>query len=358
MRPLWPPLVRADRAAKARARAAADAKVQPRIPLTHHEILALAEPFCRSGRHVDLAASDRLARRICFQTRLRPDGPDDAAHLTEALVLDNPGRAHYRLTRILADAAGRVATLRAAGPDPGALLERIDAVPPSQQFVALAGLCVTRSYRIEEHVAPRGTSAGSDRRRVHLVLLRAETEFDGMRIALDPQVGQGMPAELSLETSPECPLALPEDLLMVLGAAWRPLQRWEQGWRAHLRIPAQEPRRTPDVESKLERTLVHLVATLRGAPSDFHHRWARERWQTFLGRIGGLIALVAMVVATPAMILMLTAPGAPLRVLAFGLPALAALLVLARHEDSVLRRPPRPAPLPEDAWGRQARSEE
>ena len=36
-------------------------------PLTHHDILALAEPFARRGRRVDLAASDRIARRVVFQ---------------------------------------------------------------------------------------------------------------------------------------------------------------------------------------------------------------------------------------------------------------------------------------------------
>ena len=36
------------------------------IPLTHHEILGLVEAFSRSGRQVDLTASDRAARRLVF----------------------------------------------------------------------------------------------------------------------------------------------------------------------------------------------------------------------------------------------------------------------------------------------------
>ena len=40
-------------------------------PLTHHDILALAEPFARRGRRVDLAASDRIARRVVFQEMQR-----------------------------------------------------------------------------------------------------------------------------------------------------------------------------------------------------------------------------------------------------------------------------------------------
>ena len=36
-------------------------------PLTHHEIMSLVAPFARSGRHVDLAASDRPQRRLAFK---------------------------------------------------------------------------------------------------------------------------------------------------------------------------------------------------------------------------------------------------------------------------------------------------
>ena len=38
-------------------------------PLTHHEILELSEPFVRRGWRVDLAATDRMARRLVFQRR-------------------------------------------------------------------------------------------------------------------------------------------------------------------------------------------------------------------------------------------------------------------------------------------------
>src|SRR3954453_22205961 len=36
-------------------------------PFTHHEILGLIEPFVRSGRHVDLASSDRINRCLMFK---------------------------------------------------------------------------------------------------------------------------------------------------------------------------------------------------------------------------------------------------------------------------------------------------
>jgi hypothetical protein len=52
-------------------------------PFTHHEILALVEPFARRGRRVDLAASDRVARLIAFRptapSRQAARAPDAAA---------------------------------------------------------------------------------------------------------------------------------------------------------------------------------------------------------------------------------------------------------------------------------------
>uniref|UniRef100_UPI00359410C6 hypothetical protein n=1 Tax=Thiocapsa sp. TaxID=2024551 RepID=UPI00359410C6 len=259
MRPLWPPRLKRDKPRKSGH--TADARRQPRIPLTHHEILALAEPFTRRGRHVDLAGSDRLARRILFRPAEHPGTPDGPGALTETLVLENPGRQHFRLIRTLTDAAGRVATLRSDGPDPKVLIERVDAVDPRRQFPSLGGVCVACSYRVDPDPDADGGSNGKGR----LVLLRASTALDGIGVELDARVGHGMPAEIRLLPTPQRTFRPPEDLLSVLGWAWRSLRPFDAGWRAHLRIPAAEPARTPDIEAKLARTLEHLVATL-GAP--------------------------------------------------------------------------------------------
>ena len=42
------------------------------LPLTHHEILGWIAPFTRQGRQLDLAASDRLERRLRFKTIEHP----------------------------------------------------------------------------------------------------------------------------------------------------------------------------------------------------------------------------------------------------------------------------------------------
>nr|WP_141657357.1 hypothetical protein [Thiocapsa sp. KS1] len=344
MRPLWPPRLKRDKPPKPER--TEDARRQPRIPLTHHEILALAEPFTRRGRHVDLAGSDRLVRRIHFKPTEHSGTPDHPGALTETLVLENPGRQHFRLTRTLTDAAGRVAILRSDGPDPKLLIERVDAVDPRRQFPTLGGVCVACSYRVETDPDTDGGSNGKAR----LVLLRASTDLDGIGVDLDAQVGHGMPAEIRLLPTPQRTINPPEDLLAVLGWAWRSLRPIDRGWRAHLRIPAAEPARTPDVEAKLARTLEHLVATFGAQPADFHRTWLRQRWSASARRTLGLMAVASLLVIGPA-ILMFGAPeGSPLRLLSFLMPALLVMILVSRHESPNLKIPPLPRPLPGNAW--------
>ncbi|UHD14361.1 hypothetical protein [Thiocapsa bogorovii] len=344
MRPLWPPPVKRNKPPKVGR--TEDARRQPKIPLTHHEILALAEPFTRRGRHVDLAGSDRLARRILFKPTGYPDTPDVPGGLTETLVLESHGRRHYGLIRTLIDAAGRVATLRSDGPDPEALIEQVDAVDPRRHFPSLGGVRVACSYRIETEPGADGSADGTSR----LVFLSASTDLDGIGLELDARVGHGMPAEIRLLPAPQRTIRPPEDLLAVLGWAWRSLRPFDTGWRAHLRIPAAEPARTPDVEAKLARTLEHLVATLGSPPADFHRTWLRQRWFALARRTLGLMTVAGLVVIGPG-ILMFGAPeGSPLRLLSFVMPALLILVLIARHEAPSMKITPLPRPLPAGAW--------
>ena len=76
----------------------------PSPPLTHHQILALVAPFTRSGRTVDLAASDRLARTLRFRPRtievvdgLAADTAERIGPLTETLQLECHASGSHRL---------------------------------------------------------------------------------------------------------------------------------------------------------------------------------------------------------------------------------------------------------------------
>ncbi|MBK1646289.1 hypothetical protein CKO25_16875 [Thiocapsa imhoffii] len=349
MRPLWPPLFKRDiRVIRTRAHVQAeqDSRRQSRIPLSHHDIIALAEPFTRSGRQVDLAASDRLARRIQFKPTHHRAETDGATLLTEHLVLEHLGRRHFRLTRILTNAAGQQATLRGDGPEPGRLLVQIDRVPVARHVQRIGGATLVINYRIEsDSNAPAEPSDTP-----HLVFLQATTTLDGLVMTFDAQVGHGMPAEIDLAPDPERSLDLPPDLFAVLGRAWRPLRRTAHGWRAPLRIASNEPARTPDLEAKLARTTEHLIDTFAHPPAHFHTTWRRERWFAFLREAIGLLLVIGLFLLGPALLLLDASEGSLIRLLSFVMPALLVLFLIARHESPVMRIPPRPEPLPADAW--------
>ena len=73
-------------------------------PLTHHEILALVEPFSRQGRQVDLAGSDRTARKLLFKPVERVLTAPDLPALRETLELESLGTGSFKLTRVLTGA--------------------------------------------------------------------------------------------------------------------------------------------------------------------------------------------------------------------------------------------------------------
>ena len=125
-------------------------------PLTHHDILALAEPFARRGRRVDLAASDRIARRVVFQELQR-------GALREVLQLDDLGTGTRQLTRTLTHPGGLQATLEAMGPSPQELLDRIEAVAPDSQFSEGEGFVVAHFATSQPSAVQRIVSGGGSR---------------------------------------------------------------------------------------------------------------------------------------------------------------------------------------------------
>ena len=177
----------------------------PANPLTHHEILALVEPFTRHGRHVDLAASNRIERRLAFKpidhpaeaaasNRLERAPAADAheaggtaagapapgvdavgaltgsAGLRETLELENPEPGLFRLTRVLMRPGGLEARLETEGPHPDELLGRVESVAAQRQFRLGPGFLIAHSHRLEASAgaAPRGAPSGSDHSRTVL----------------------------------------------------------------------------------------------------------------------------------------------------------------------------------------------
>ena len=116
-------------------------------PLTHHEILELAEPLVRRGRSVDLAASDRSARELAFRARA-VDASGGVGALTETLRLSPAGSGGWKLTRTLVGTDGLESVLLAEGDDIARLADEIDTVPASRQRPCAAGVQLALSHRL------------------------------------------------------------------------------------------------------------------------------------------------------------------------------------------------------------------
>ena len=185
------------------------------IPLTHHEMIGLIAPFARTGRHVDLAASDRLLRRLVFQPVEHAAQVGGLPAVQDRLLLEQPSTDGYRLTRTLTLPDGLRATLCGEGADAGMLLAAVQAVPPARQLQRVAGHWVAFSHR----VAP---ASGT------LVLTQAATRLAGLDLQMQVSRVKGIAAELTLAAPPEVEFTLPEDLLAVLGLPW---SRLSQGGR-------------------------------------------------------------------------------------------------------------------------------
>jgi hypothetical protein len=265
----------------------------PAPPLTHHDILALVEPFTRSGRHVDLAATDRIERRVVFKAIDRAGASPGEQLLCEALALQcrGSGSDSFRLTRTLTHPAGLQATLQAEGESLAELLARIDAVNPGQQLVVAEGRLVARDYVVH----PAAGGAASDRGPGRLVLTRGVVQVDGLSLTLTIPAARGVAADIAMVATPD-DLALPQDLLAVLGWNWARLIRSKDGWKSKLRLRGDAARRTMKAEGELNRAAVHLAQTLSEAPGRFHDRHATaRRWVVFRRAIPLLTPLCLIV---------------------------------------------------------------
>jgi hypothetical protein len=240
-------------------------------PLTHHEILQLIGPASRRDRLVDLAATDRLDRRIAFRPRELepPEGaPGDPAlpPLSEHLSMENHRPGHFSVTRWLETPDGLRAALQADGPDLGVLLDRVDAVPPQRQFSVAEGTLTALSYRLP--------SSGP-----HLVLREAMVRLAGLVLHVKVSGVSGYPAEFELLRGGSDVARVPEDLFAVLGRPWSHLTSLGRGWLGSVQLRGREPQRSRNAETLLQRMVAHLAQTLAEPPARFHERHWRARWK-------------------------------------------------------------------------------
>ncbi len=297
-------------------------------PLTHHDILALAAPFARRGHHVDLAACDRIARRIAFHAA------DGSGALREELHLEDLGTGTFRLVRTLTHPGGTQATLAAMGPAPEALLQRIEAVPPAAQFSAGDGFVIARSL----------VDSGSG-----LVLARGVVRTEALDLVMTVSPVRGVAADLLIEETGSASLALPDDLLAVLGWDWTRLVRQKNGWKSRLRLRGGSQRRTRTAEAALARAAAHLAQTLAEPPARFHERHFRARLGAMCRRgipLATPVALAITVLAMPRV----DVEGNPLWRLLYHLPTVLIAMAFLLQELPQFEIPPWPRRRNASSW--------
>jgi len=317
-------------------------------PLTHHDILALVQPFAHAGLRVDQAATDRAARRIAFRPIEHAAVPPGQPALRESLVLECLGTGTCELTRTLTATSGLQATLKAMGPQPGALLAQVQAVPAQRHFSMAPGQAVARSYALR-------AIAGV----VQPVLTRGVVHAGGVSLAMEVSAVRGVAADLVLTPAPgvllELPPDLPEDLLAVLGWDWARLLPRPGSWRSKLRLRGAALRRTRTAEAALERAAAHLALTLAEPPARFHERHTAARCGVVLRRAIPILTpplLAAVVLGMPKV----DVDGSPLWRLLYHLPTLLILLSFRLQELPQFEIPPWPRRSTHARWWRPVKS--
>jgi hypothetical protein len=312
-------------------------------PLTHHEILDLVEPFTLYGRHVDLAASNRIERRLLFKPVEHAGQTQDSPGLRETLQLENRDSDgdSYRLTRTLTHADGLEARLQTEGREVAELLTRIAAIEPWSQFRSGTGFVTALSYRLE---AAAGDTPAPP------ILTRGEAQVAGLRLILKARTVRGYPADVELHDSVGDSIELPEDLLAVIGWDWARLVRDKEGWSSKLRLRGREPERTRRAELKLHKTVEHLAQTLAEPPARFHQRRLRARWGVVFRRAIPLLAGLGLCGAAMGASQLDIPENSALRLLILNSPPILLALAFCMQELPRFEIPPMPRLLTAPTW--------
>jgi len=291
-----------------------------RVPLTHHDIVVLAAPFVRAGRQVDLAASDRPARRLGF----RPQAQGDRV---ERLQLDDDGAGGWLLTRTLTEADGLAARLTAGGDELPLLCDRVMAVPADIHFGRGEGWAIAWSHRLVQD-GPR--------------LQAAELRLDGLTLHMSVSSVDRIPAELTLEAPGGDIAQLPADLLAVLGLRWSRLDRKGRGWRCTLALRGRGAARSAEAQARLVEAAAHLARTLAEPPARFHDVRVARRWAVTARRAVPLLVCLGVIAAALAVPALQLQQDSVFRMLIFNAPPLLLGLFVVLREMPRVEVPPLP----------------
>ena len=311
-------------------------------PLSHHRILELVAPFSRAGWSLDLAASDRVARRLVFKPVHHAAAGERPALREERELVD--GDRGWRLLRRFspeppAPQALPAAQLSAEGDEPAALLERVLAVDPAELHVRAAGPG-TPLLALHLRCEPDGTRS----------LREAHAQVAGLRLAAVVSGVQGYPAEIELERAAGDARRLPDDLLEVLGRGWTRLAPKRTGWDSSVMPRGRGAARHADALARLRTTVAHLHETLGAPPARFHQRFAARRWRIGLLRGAPLALGVAIVALAFGVRGSGGAAEALLGALANLVPPVLMALFFLRREMPRIELPRVPRRPPDDSW--------
>jgi hypothetical protein len=318
-----------------------------RAPLTHHDILELAAPFSRCGRHVDLAATDRMERRLAFKPIEHPAAGDPPSALQETLLLEHLATGTFRLTRVVRDATGLEAVLSALGANPAHLLSAFQHIDPRHHFRFADRYRIARSYELHSMPDHRGRAPPQP------VFTRGTARGADFTLTLTLPSTRGVAANLELRAPPECDvLDAPEDLLAVLGWDWVQMIRDGEIWKSKLRLRGDAHRRSRGAERALEVAAAHLARTLAEPPCRFHERWAAARWIVVLRRSIPLSMLVVLALLIAVLPHILPHPKPGVQVMLFYIPVVLIALSFCLQEQARYEIPPRPRRSRAAGWQR------
>jgi hypothetical protein len=310
------------------------------LPLTHHDILGLVRPFVARGFHVDLEASDRQTRRLAFKPKEIADGSPAVLDTLTLLARER----HSTLTRTVTDPQGLSARIHAEGAEVPDLVAAVMAVSPHDLFGEVDAV------RIAEHWAGSNISPTSASWR----LSGAEALTGPVRINVNAESMVSGLVDISLTPIAELDPApeLPDDLLAVLGRAWRPIRKADGIWRSAIRIHRKRDGRDAEVRQKLQRTVAHLSQTFSHPPERFHIAHGAARRAVMIRRAIPLAVCVSVPILTLAAGWLFSSMGGAAHPLLLSIPELmlVAGMVVAWREVPVIELPPRPRPIPSQAW--------
>jgi len=324
----------------------------PSNPLTHHEILTLIEPFTRRGFHADLAASNRIERKLVFKPVARSVDLPDALSLSEVLHLENVRAATYRLIRTLTYSYHQneslEARLVAEGESLDGLLANIESVAPRRQFAYGTDYIIVKSFRILKH---EGTRQMLNTHMPPLCLTHISAQLNGLSVSFTAPTVKGDP-EGSIELMPQAAdlIKLPEDLLAVLGVKWGLLTPKGNGWRTRLLLRGREPRRSLETELKVEQMIAHVAQTLSETPGRFHERLVAARWRVVLRRAIPLMFSLLLIGGAFAISSLHIAEDSQLRLLVLNAPPVLLVLFFCMREIPRIEIPPVPRRLKAAEW--------